>query len=332
MNSMDFEVKKYNQYLQKDWNFLINSSKNSHFFFNREFMDYHSDRFIDHSLIIYNEKGNPICLFPANEKNSEIIVAHNGLTFGSFIFKSDIKLIVSLEIIKKILSYFSECGYKKLRYKAFPRIYNSIPSDEVDYALFITEAKLIRRDTALVISNSNKIDYAGNIRRESKKAEMAGCMVIESEDFKTFWLDVLVPNLKERFGVAPVHSTDEIVLLKSRFPENIRLYLIISKEGKILAGTVFFVTENVAHCQYIASSDEGRKSGALNYLFIHLINNTYKDKAYFDFGIVNEKDGTYINKGMLGWKERMGGRTISHDFYEIDTSNWTNIDQLLDDD
>ena len=51
---MDFEVKRYNQNLLKDWESLIHKSKNSHFFFSRNYLNYHADRFVDHSIIVYN--------------------------------------------------------------------------------------------------------------------------------------------------------------------------------------------------------------------------------------------------------------------------------------
>ncbi|MCK4663294.1 MAG: GNAT family N-acetyltransferase [Bacteroidales bacterium] len=314
------------------WNSFLKTAKNQTFLFDRNYMDYHSDRFEDHSLMVYNKKGNLICCFPSNEKNSDTIVSHGGLTYGSFIFKNDLKLLVILDVIKHILIYYAEQGYKKIIYKAFPRIYNVLPSDEIEYAIFIAKAHLIRRDTAIVVSQNERINYAGNIRREAKKSKLQGCSIEESEKLKSFWDELLTPNLNNRFGVNPVHSTDEIVLLKSRFPESIRLYVVKSINDEILAGTVFFITDTVAHCQYIASSDEGRNTGALNYLFIHLIDEVFNNKPFFDFGIVNEKDGMYVNKGMLGWKERMGGRTVSHDFYEIDTSKWKNIEQLLNND
>ncbi len=85
----------------------------------------------------------------------------------------------------------------------------------------------------------------------------------------------------------------------------------------------------MAHCQYIAASNEGRNSGALNLLFIKLMNEELAHKQYFDFGIVNEDGGKKLNVGMLGWKERMGGRTISHDFYRILTNNYKNINSLI---
>jgi hypothetical protein len=294
-------------------------------------MDYHSDRFADHSLMVYNDKGNLICCFPANEDGSSII-SHGGLTYGSFIFKKDIKLVNSLEIIQVILQYYHAKGYDNIMYKAFPRIYNTVPSDEVDYALFLLKAELYRRDTAIVVNQDDRIKYVGNIRREAKKAEKLGCFIEESTDFDFFWKKLLIPNLNSRFGVNPVHNVDEIELLRTNFSNEIKLFVIKNKKDEVLAGAVFFLMKNVAHCQYIASSNEGRKIGALNQLFTTLMDINLAKYNFFDFGIVNENNGLYLNKGMLAWKERMGGRTISHDFYNIKTANWVNIEKVLNND
>lgn len=324
--------KRYKQNEEALWNSFLNNAKNQTFLFNRNFMDYHSDRFIDHSLMVYNEKGKLICCFPANESDSYTIISHGGLTYGSFILKKDLKLTVVFEVIKCVLNYYEQMGFNHLKYKSFPRIYNVTPSDEIDYALFIINAQLYRRDSAIVINQKDRIKYSGNIRREAKKAKVDGAYIEESDEFTFFWKNVLTPNLVERFGVKPVHNLNEILFLKSMFPEEIRLFVVKNKEGIVQAGTVFFITDNVAHCQYIASSAEGRNTGALNYLFIHLMDNVLNKSTYFDFGIVNENSGKNLNMGMLAWKERMGGRTISHDFYNIETRNWVNIEKVLNND
>lgn len=49
-------ITKYNVDNKEEWdNFVINA-KNGHFIFCRNYMDYHSDRFVDHSLMFRNEK------------------------------------------------------------------------------------------------------------------------------------------------------------------------------------------------------------------------------------------------------------------------------------
>ena len=48
--------------------------------FDRNYMDYHKDRFKDHSLLFYND-GKLIALLPMSE-HDEMLVSHGGLTYG----------------------------------------------------------------------------------------------------------------------------------------------------------------------------------------------------------------------------------------------------------
>ena len=48
-----FEIKRYTPELAKEWNQFVAESKNGTFLFDRNYMDYHSDRFNDHSLMFY---------------------------------------------------------------------------------------------------------------------------------------------------------------------------------------------------------------------------------------------------------------------------------------
>ncbi len=315
------EVKRFQIHKDEElWNEFIGLAKNSTFLFNRDFMDYHSERFKDHSLLIY-EKKKLIACFPANQIDELKISSHQGLTYGGVIIKQDLKLPVQIEIFNSILKYYADNGFKSIIYKAFPRFYNILQTDEIEYCLFINKAKLFRRDTAIAIDRNFESKYSDNIRREAKKAKQCGIIIKEDDNFDFFWDNVLIRNLEDRFDVKPVHSKEEIVLLHSKFPEQIKLYTAKDENGKILAGAVFFLTDNVAHCQYISANNEGRKSGALNYLFTTLIDTYFLDKRYFDLGIANEDNGMKINSGLLAWKERLGGRTYSHDFYEIVLNN-----------
>ncbi len=311
------------------WNSFVEGAKNSTFLFNRHFMDYHKDRFNDHSVLIFDDKGKLIACFPANEQKSDVIVSHSGLTYGGYVLEYELKLPIVLKIFYSILKYYNEQGFSTIKYKAIPRFYNRLPADEIDYCLFLVNAKLIRRDIALVLVRENKIKYAGNIRREAKKALNSGISVQEEKDFTDFWMQVLVPNLMDRFGVEPVHSLEEIKYLTDQFPKNIRLFTAKTEKKEIIAGTVIFETTEVAHCQYISSNNFGRKIGALNLLFVELIDKIYQNKRFFDFGIANENEGKRINQGLLSWKERMGGRSVLHDFYSIDLKNNKLITKIL---
>lgn len=104
--------------------------------------------------------------------------------------------------------------------------------------------------------------------------------------------------------------------LAEKFPDNIKLY-VGEKGGNILAGAVIFENKHIVHVQYMANSDEGRETGALDAVIDNLITNIYKDRMYLDFGMSNEDGGWFLNEGLIGQKEGFGGRSITYDFYCI---------------
>jgi hypothetical protein len=241
--------------------------------------------------------------------------------------ETDAKLVHTLTIFQAILKYLENAEINTIVYKDFPKFYNNGPSEEIEYALFQVEAKLFRRDTAIVINQRNPLKYQNRRKRSIKSAIKHGVKIDEEEDIKRFWNEVLTPNLQERFGVNPVHSSNEIKLLVEHFPKNIILKTA-SLNGKMMAGVLLFITNQVVHAQYISASKEGRNNGSLDFLFDEVIT-MYKDTQYFDFGICNENNGKELNEGLLSWKEGFGGRTFSHNFYEINTSNTKNLDDVL---
>ena len=226
--------------------------------------------------------------------------------------------------------WLSSFEVNKIIYKSFPIFYNSVGSDEIDYLFFLINAKLIRRDSALVINLNDKLAIQDRRMRSIRKAQKAGIIIEEVNKFDEFWNEILTPNLQSRFGVKPVHTINEIKSLANSFPTNIRQFNAYHN-GDIVAGTTIFETTTVAHAQYISANIDGRNSGALDLLFYKLIDQTFAHKNYFDFGISNENNGLTINKGLLDWKEGVGGRAFSHNFFEIETNNYIKLETLLND-
>nr|WP_304608486.1 GNAT family N-acetyltransferase [Pontibacter anaerobius] len=136
-----------------------------------------------------------------------------------------------------------------------------------------------------------------------------------SGDYKSF-LDLEAKLLKEKYNTAPVHTAEEMQLLASRFPDNIKLYTA-TDAGELLAGVLVYETAAVAHSQYIATSDKGREAHALDVLLDWLLTEVYHGKSYFSFGISTEQQGQYLNEGLVRNKESYGARAIVHDFYEL---------------
>ena len=128
---------------------------------------------------------------------------------------------------------------------------------------------------------------------------------------------MLNDNLRMKHNVKPVHTLNEINYLKKCFDSNIELYSVY-KESECVAGVVMYITNNVAHVQYISANESGKKYAALDYLFDHLINQIYKNITYFDFGISVEKHGLYLNEGLSFQKQGFGARGIVYQQFEYD--------------
>ncbi len=314
-------VLKYQPDFKEQWDQLVTTGKNVSFLFRRDFMEYHSDRFEDYSLIFFDDS-EIIALMPANI-SGKTVYSHQGLTYGGFVLKRDMKFRTAMEVFHQALKYLYHNGIEDFYLKPIPRIYNALPADELDWALTMCKADLYRRDTTLAISKIDKIPFQTRRLRAIKRAAKLEPEVRQensSESFTNFWNNALIPNLWQRHGLKPVHTVEEIIMLAERFPENIRQYNLYIG-GSLMAGTTLFINPNVVHAQYIASTGDGKDNGALDYLFNHLINRDYSNHTYVDFGNCNEENGTLVNYGLMEWKEGFGARAVSHDFYLIQTKN-----------
>jgi hypothetical protein len=322
----NYSIKQYQDSDYEDWNAFIGKAKNATFLFHRDFMEYHSDRFRDYSLIVLDKK-KWVAILPANGIGNEVF-SHQGLTYGGLVYNEKTKLASVIKIFKSILSFLHKNKIEKLHVKTIPSIYHQKPAEELNYALFLVEAQLVRRDSLAVIDLS-KPYFSSKIRKRGIQKGISNALVIkEVDDFDYFWNEILIPNLTEKHQAKPVHSLQEITKLKGLFPKNIRQFNIYENEI-IVAGTTVFESSTVAHCQYISGNENKNELGGLDFLHHYLLTEVFNEKRFFDFGISNEEQGKKLNKGLSYWKESFGASTIAHDFYEVETANYYLLDTVL---
>ena len=268
-------VTRYTPQNHQIWNEFVKQSRQGTFLFDRNYMDYHQDRFHDHSLMIYY-KDKLYALLPANEvvsaSNNEIpqkeLVSHQGLTYGGLLTCNKMTAELTCETFEAIGNYLKQEGFSKLTYKAIPWIYHKIPSEEDLYALIhVGKASLSAREISTTILLQNKLRFSEQRRRGVNKAKKNSLIIRQSsqEDVFAFW-NILNNNLQQKYHTRPVHSNEELQLLMSRFPENIIGYSVL-KDEEVIAGTIIFITPQVIHTQYIGASEKGKEEGALDLLF-----------------------------------------------------------------
>lgn len=307
------EIRRYRREDKELWNSFVSKARNATFLFDRNYMDYHADRFDDNSFMFYH-KGKLKAVLPANVAG-DTLYSHQGLTYGGLLLDKKATVEDVLECFDSLNSWLRENGISKVVYKALPWIYQQYPSEEDLYVLtWKCKAQLISRDISSSIVIDNKLKFAESRKSGIRKALSLNIEVGESNDVDGFW-HVLEDNLGNRYNAKPVHTANEMKLLMSRFPNNIRLY-VAKMNGEIVGGTLIYVTPQVVHTQYISASVEGKKHGALDLLFDYIINKVYANCRYFDFGKSTEQGGAYLNEPLIFQKEGFGGRGVCYDWYQ----------------
>lgn len=115
-----FEIRKYNDADKEVWNAFVDQSRNATFLLNRSYMDYHSDRFTDHSLMIFHNN-KLYALLPANE-DGDIFYSHQGLTYAGLLTNGHASTDNICQVFVAINTYLKKAGFRKCIYKPIPWI------------------------------------------------------------------------------------------------------------------------------------------------------------------------------------------------------------------
>lgn len=309
-------IERYTPALKSAWDEFIDRSKNGTFLLLRDYMDYHADRFPDHSLIFRNDNGVIESVLPAT-LSGDTLSSHSGLTYGGFIMTPRTAAPDPLRWMDMLRDYGRQHGIRSLIYKPIPHIYHRLPAEEDLYALFRNNASIKARNLAsVVILPEATASRLG--KRAVKRRRRYEISVEQTATASDFW-QIIVDDRRERHNTTPVHTLEEIQLLTDRFPDNILLFKAI-RNSKIIAGAVMFVDrpDGVIHLQYAAGNHEGMETYAVDIIYNHVISDIFPHARYFDFGTSNEDGGQYLNTGMTAHKEEFGARSIIYDCYRID--------------
>lgn len=315
LTSEALDVSAFTRADEPAWDAFVARAKNATFLLQRAYMDYHADRFEDHSLIVRGGDGAVVALLPA-DRRGVVVRSHAGLTYGGFLIGEEMTLPRMLRVFDAAVGALRVRGVDRLVYKTIPSIYHAAPAEEDRYCLFRAGARLVRRDVLTVVDYRHPCTPQERRARSVRKAARGGVTARPSADFAAFW-SVLDENLTARYGVRPVHSLEEITTLAARFPENIQLYAAYERDA-LVAGAVVYLSATVCHVQYNAASARGRAVGALDAVLDHLLRAFEGTKRFFDFGASTEADGRVLNQGLVEYKEGFGARTAVHDIYELD--------------
>jgi hypothetical protein len=308
-----FKILPYSKELREDWDTVVRKSKNGCFMHLRSYIDYNSYRFDERSVLIYRDK-KPVAVFPSDVQNAAL-TSYSGLTYAGFIFGFDLCAKHVVEIFELLIKHYRSLGLKSLIYKAIPYIFHRYPCQEDLYALYRSDAYLVRRDLSSALKMNCRPNLSDSRKSIIRRAKNFDITIGEDQDCPEF--HKLLTSVLQKFDKTPTHSVSELETLKRHFPSEIKLFTL-RLGGDLLSAALIYDFGKAVHTQYLASSEHGRKIGGLDCLLNWLISEVYFERDYFSFGISTEEEGRYLNEGLLFQKESFGGRAIVHDFYKLD--------------
>lgn len=310
----------YQEDQRATWDNFIDTCRTPLFFFKRNYLDYHADRFVDSSFI-FSKNHSILAILPAC-KEGETLNSHGGLTYGGLLLSDKARSSDVLQIVHLLVEQARQLGFKNIIYKAIPYLFYTQGTQEDLYAIFnLLNATLFRRDLSSIIHLENKINLSRGRKGKIARANKKGLRAIFSDEWAAF--HALLTTVLQRHGASPVHSVRELTYLCAQFPEQIQLK-VIKKDHQLLAGTVLFKFHNTVHTQYLAVSEEGKLTGALDVLIHSCIEESKQlGYQYFSLGTSTEEQGKKLNEGLIAQKETFGARGLALDFYriELDTIN-----------
>lgn len=296
------------------WNDFISQATNATFLFDRNFMEYHADRFQDFSLLVFEEDILQ-AVVPANCKDNQIF-SHQGLTYGGFVFRNEFPIGQIEKVLSEMFSFLQSQGFVKCEIKAMLPFYAPDFHAEIQQVLSDKQAKITAQKMNLAIDFRTEYSISKSKLKHYRRLQSEGLVVKKEADCTIFWQEVLEPLLLEKYQTKPLHSLAEINSLQSKFPNHIEQYNLY-RDGKILAGITLFKTATVIKSQYGATTENGKKFRALDYLFLYLIDSFKADYDYFDMGTVDDNSELGYNEGLLNQKKELGCSVYSQNIFQI---------------
>ena len=302
------------------WDALVAASINGPFLFQRSFLEYHQDRFQDHSWLVW-QGATLRAIFVAgvarDTPEPTSLVAHPGLAYGGLVTAALPKYTEMATWLELLREAWRAAGFRQLVLKPVPRVFCRQSSEALLFWLHQQGAQLAAREINSVVNLTQPFRIGTWRRGNLRKARRHGVVVTSgtTSDYADFW-DLLAHNLLQSHSHRPVHTLAEISRLRDQHPGHLELW-IARFETEIVGGVLLFqdARQGFVHTQYIAGSPRGKQVGAVDAVLAHLL--TVKKGGFqrLSFGISSVQGE--VNTGLLTQKEGFGATAETVDTYVL---------------
>jgi len=313
------KIIEYTQSHRDEWNSFVQQANNGTIFALQDFFDYHPpQRFQHHHLMLYN-KNNLVALFPSAAVNRDgkiILVSHPGASFGGFVLRKRTGISEAIALVDELLQFAKTKNYDGIELTLPPWIYYEFPENHIDFALFNAGAHHKKRELTAVLPISDDFEknlalFRPTARTAMRKAQKNGVEIRRTDDFPAFYR-ILEKNLSMRHGVAPTHTTEELLFLRKLLPQKIELFAAYMGDTMVAGTVIFICNKRTVLAFYISQDYEHQNLRPLNLLFTEVIRwASDNDFKWLDFGTYTLDN--VPNLGLARFKESLGAKGIFRD-------------------
>lgn len=284
-----------------EWDSFIEDSFPGSVIHKRKFLEYHSDRFTDASIIYRDTQGDVAAVIPGAASGAEWF-SHNGLTFGGIIAKlhhpsAFTELILQLDRFL-LNNQFSSSTIILPSESFFPD-----GNAAQVYSLHQNSYILSNVEINQVLKHGN--NFSPKKLSNARSAMRRGLEYSENEDAIEEVYKIIEYNLGRKYSRKPVHTIEEITYLQKTFPEFIKV-CSVSYLNQILAGAITFKSKKCIHIQYMGATEQGRNWRAQDLLISKIWNTSDSEGLNLSFGKSTAGPCSEINVELFGFKKEFG--------------------------
>lgn len=322
----EITIKRYDLSLRDKWeDFVLNKSYNGTILQSRIFLEYHKDRFLDHSLVFLRGGNTIVAVCPACEEiddGRKKFLSHKGSTFGGFVIGKEFNTITNAkEIVEVFNEYMKQNDFSYCLLKITGDVFCSNNNNLINYMLYRDGYGCYDELSFCIDIKNLKTDVVTNFKSKTRnlyKSSLKNNLILKQSDDKNE-IEELYKVLKrslEKYDAKPVHRLEELYDLKdNRLKDKMRFYTVWH-EGEIIGGSVVFIINNVFHTQYLCANPDFLYLKPMDFLDGSLIILSQQEKFdYFSFGISTENHGYYLNETLAKFKEGFGSGFYTNKTY-----------------
>ncbi len=304
---------------RQSWTDFVLRSNNGTVFHLPAFLDYHPEgRFMNEHLVAEDEDGRMVAVIPGALSDRDGVTwfrSYPGASYGGPVLEDDASLSLVENLVDALLDHCRTRGYGMLEMTIPPSVYFRRPHNYIDFVLGNHGFTCSKRELTAVIDLrrlGEEIDLAfrESARRGVRKALRSGLKVLEDGDYSRFY-PVLADNLKDRHGVKPTHTLEELQRLEKLLgTEKIRQFTTVDESGEVLAGMIMFhANPRVTLAFYISHNEKHQSRRPVNLVYREVIEWARRmGYGYLDLGTFTLNGE--VNHGLCRFKESFTARGL----------------------